>query len=115
MLPAILAVLGGLFIASVWDEIVNWLRKILNSIKSAIAELVRKAIDNAASLFGKIVRGTAQLIHYFYYKLKNGNWMEEKTRSEISEDKLPPWVRNKINGSNETQFTDQETLKLANS
>ena len=115
MLPAaLLLLLGGLFIASVWDEIVGWLRKLFNSIKNAIRQLKVDDILHAASLFGLISSGTAKFIHYFYYKLKNGNWMEEKTRSEISEEKVPYWVRQKISGSNETEFTESEELRLMN-
>lgn len=110
-----LALLGiALFgVVVFWNEIVDWLKKLVNGIKSMFARAVKKIAHAAAGFIQRVENGLAAIRHRLYYK-EQGQWVEETTTRKIKESEVPASIRRKIHAQEE-EITDEleEELNLS--
>ena len=102
-----LALLGiALFgVVVFWNEIVDWLKKLVNGIKSMFARAVKKIAHAAAGFIQRVENGLAAIRHRLYYK-EQGQWVEETTTRKIKESEVPASIRRKIHAQEE-EITDE--------
>ena len=110
-----LALLGIALTAMVflWDEIVDWLKKLVSGIKAMFARAVKKIAHAAAGFIQRVENGLAAIRHKLYYK-EQGQWVEETTTRKIKESEVPASIRRKIHAQEE-DITDEleDELKLS--
>ena len=110
-----LALLGIALTAMVflWDEIVDWLKKLVSGIKAMFARAVKKIAHAAAGFIQRVENGLAAIRHRLYYK-EQGQWVEETTTRKIKESEVPASIRRKIHAQEE-DITDEleDELKLS--
>ena len=110
-----LALLGIAITAMVflWDEIVDWLKKLVSGIKSMFARAVKKIAHAAAGFIQRVENGLAAIRHKLYYK-EQGQWVEQTTTRKIKESEVPASIRRKIHAQEE-EITDEleEELNLS--
>lgn len=114
MIPALIALgIGGILAAAFWDEIVDWLKKLVNGIKALFSRAVKKVAHAAAGFIQRVENGLAALRHKLYYK-EQGQWVEETTTRKIKESEVPARIRRLISRQEE-EITDEleEELQLS--
>ena len=112
MLPLLIG-LGSLLLVAFWDEIVDWLKKLVNEIKSMFARAVKKIAHAAAGFIQRVENGLAAIRHRLYYK-EQGQWVEQTTTRKIKESEVPQRIRRLITAQEE-EITDEleEELHLS--
>ena len=99
MIPVLLAglagVIGGMIVVHYWDDIVNWLKDFLPKVKEYFENLKTKLAHAAVMVAEKVKDAYVAIKHKLYYK-EEGQWMEQTTTRQISEDEVPPFIRDKI-------------------
>ena len=101
------------FVLAYWDEIVNWLRNLINALADVWNE-IKKYIPNEYLIIGqKILDGLVQIVHKLYYK-EGEDYVEQTTTRKISADKVPPHILKSLN-QQEQNITQnmKEELKLS--
>ena len=110
MILAILATLaiGGVFAVAFWDEIVEWLKKLVADLRRMFSELKKEIAHAVGAFIERIERGLAAIRHKLYYQ-EEGAWIEKTTTRKIKESEIPENIRNY-----ETEVTDEveEELEL---
>ena len=114
MILAILATLaiGGVFAVAFWDEIVEWLKKLVADLRRMFSELKKEIAHAVGAFIERIERGLAAIRHKLYYQ-EEGEWIEKTTTRKIRESEIPENIRRKIRNY-ETEVTDEveEELEL---
>ena len=106
MLPWLIGLgIGGLLLAAFWDEVVDWLKKLVNGIKAMFARAVKKIAHAAAGFIQRVENGLAAIRHKLYYK-EQGQWVEQTTTRKIKESEVPASIRRKIHAQEE-EITDE--------
>ena len=82
--------LGGVVVATNWQEIEGWLKEFLPKLQDALKKT--GIVDYAAKLFSSIEGNIVRLVHKLYYK-ENGKWVEKTTVREIDESEVPAWAK----------------------
>ena len=85
-----------------WDEIINWLIRLCDAVKN---------IAHAAELFAKKVKDELVKLKYNLYYKEEGNWVEETTTREISENEVPARLREVI-GKRDTNVSKEIEQEL---
>lgn len=113
MIPAILAGIVAVAVFTFWDEIVDWLKKLVNTIKSMFSRVVKKIAHAAAGFIQRVENGLAAIRHKLYYK-EQGQWVEQTTTRKIKESEVPSRIRRLITDQEE-EITDEleEELHLS--
>ena len=114
MLPWLIGLgLGGLLLVTFWDDIVDWLKKLVSGIKSMFSKIIKKIAHAAAGFIQRVENGLAAIRHRLYYK-EQGQWVEQTTTRKIKESEVPASIRRKINAQEE-EITDEleEELHLS--
>ena len=107
MIPALLAALaiGGILVVAFWDDIVDWMKKLVNGLRQMFSELKKKVAHAAGAFIQRVENKLAAIRHKLYYQ-EQGEWIEETTTRKIKESEIPPNIRRKIRNS-ETEVTDE--------
>lgn len=104
MLPLIalgLGFIGGIAVATFWDEITNWLENLV----SKLADVIGILFKGAAEIVGTIIGTMAAIIHrLFRYEEEEDQWYEETTTRKIDKDKVPARIKNKLRANRETNI-----------
>lgn len=114
MIPLLIGLgIGGLLLVAFWDEIVDWLKKLVAGLRQMFSELKKKIAHAAGAFIERVERGLAAIRHKLYYQ-EQGEWIEETTTRKIKESEIPPNIRGKIR-NHETEVTDEveEELQLS--
>lgn len=112
MIPALLAALaiGGILIVAFWDEIVDWLKKLVAGLRRMFSQLKKKVAHAAGAFIQRVERKLAAIRHKLYYQ-EAGEWVEETTTRKIQESEIPASIRRKIS-NHETEVTDEVESEL---
>ena len=112
MIPAILAALaiGGILVVAFWDEIVDWLKKLVNGLRNMFSTLKQKIAHAAGAFIERVEKKLAAIRHKLYYQ-EQGEWVEETTTRKIEESEIPESIRRKIRNY-ETEVTDEVEQEL---
>ena len=80
MIPALLAALaiGGILVVAFWDEIVDWLKKLVAGLRRMFSELKKKIAHAAGAFIERVERGLAAIRHKLYYQAKFRQTSAEK-------------------------------------
>ncbi len=107
MIPALLAALavGGILVVAFWDDIVNWLKKLVREIKAMFSRISKKIAHAVAGFIQRVENGLAAIRHKLYYK-EQGQWVEETTTRKIKESEVPARIRRLIS-EQEEEITDE--------
>ena len=115
MIPLLLGALaiGGILVVAFWDEIVDWLKKLVAGLRNMFATLKKKVAHAAGAFIQRVEKKLAAIRHKLYYQ-EQGEWIEETTTRKIDESEIPASIRNKIR-NHETEVTDEveEELQLS--
>lgn len=111
MVPVVIllgALIGGIIVATNWDEVVQWLVNFIPQINQKLDGVVK----HSAKLFSHIKGEVLSVIHKLYYK-ENGKFYEQTTVREIDESQVPEWAKAALS-EEDTDVTDRykEELKL---
>lgn len=101
---------GLLFLATFWDEIVEWLQKAVSAVKKAI----RGILYGTKVFINKTKEGIREIARWY---AKNGTQWEETTQTRVvSEYDVPEEIRRRAEYEDEVDISNQieEKLKLAN-
>ena len=117
MLPFLLGALligGAALVVIYWDDIVDWLKKLVNWLRNKFAELKKKVAHAAGAFIQKVENGLAAIRHKLYYQ-EEGEWIEETTTRKVKESEIPASILRKAKRSEETDVTDEieDELKLS--
>ena len=117
MLPFLIglgALVGGVLLVAFWDDIVDWLKDLVSTLKSMFASAAKKIAHAAGAFIQKIENGLAAIRHKLYYQ-EEGEWVEETTTRKIKEEEIPASILRKAKRSQETDVTDEieEELELS--
>ena len=90
---------GAAIVVANWDSIINWLNDFIPKLEEKWKEL-RGDIPHAYRIYGDLIveggKRLIRIIHKFYYKDKEGNWMEESTPRKVPEEEVPEEIRMSI-------------------
>lgn len=116
MIPVLLAALaiGGILVVAFWDEIVDWLKNLVTSLRKMFSGLKKKVAHAAGVFIQKVEEKLAAIRHKLYYQ-EAGEWIEETTTRKIKESEIPENIRRKMHKQDETEVTDEmeEEMKLS--
>jgi len=104
------ALLGGVLLVTFWDEIVDWLKKLVSKLKEVFRNVARKIAHAAGAFIQRVENGLAALRHKLYYK-EEGQWVEETTTRKIKESEVPASIRARISAQEE-EVTDEVESEL---
>ena len=113
MLPLLL-IGGAILLVAYWDEIVDWLKKLVREIKAMFSKTMKKIAHAAAGFIQRVENGLAAIRHRLYYK-EQGQWVEETTTRKIKESEVPASIRRKIHAQEEEiteELEDELQLSL---
>ena len=106
MLPALIAIgVGGLILASYWNQIVDWLKRFTREIVEIFKEY--KRLEHVTKILAKITDDSALaagmtlayiLYHRIFYK-ENGEWCEEIATAKVPPSEVPAWAKSGVNES----------------
>lgn len=105
MLPLLFgaaAIIGGIAIVALWDEIVSWLSDLFYEIKRILVNVMHAA----AVYIERAEQAWVMLKHRLYYKEKT-QWMEQTTTRTIPESEVPPDVMRKALERGESDVTEE--------
>ena len=69
MIPLLVALgIGGLLLVAFWDEIVDWLKKLVAGLRHMFSELKKKIAHAAGAFIEREERGLAAIRHKLYYQ-----------------------------------------------
>jgi len=105
MLPLLFgaaAIIGGIAIVALWDEIVSWLSDLFYEIKRILVNVMHAA----AVYIERAEQAWAKLMHRLYYK-EGTQWMEQTTTRKIPESELPPEIRRRMLNRGESEVTEE--------
>ncbi len=85
-----------------WKQVVNWLILICEAVKN---------IAHAAEVFAKTVKNELIKLKYVLYYKEEGNWIQETTTREISENEVPERLRRAISRQ-ETNISNEIEQEL---
>ena len=85
-----------------WRQIVNWLIRICDAVKN---------IAHAAEVFAQTVKNELMKLKYVLYYKEEGNWIQETTTREISENEVPERLRRAVR-SQETNISKEIEQEL---
>ena len=106
MLPAwLIGILVAVLIASNWDEVVDWVKRITREVFEFFKEY--KRLEHATKILAKITGDPALaegmtlayiLYHRIFYK-ENGKWYESVTTAKVPPSEVPSWAKSGVNES----------------
>lgn len=118
MFPVLIAVLaaliGGVVLVTSWDEVLDWLQKLVTVTKQ-MWEKIRSMVPRKARIYGDLIIKGADLICRIMYKFrcKKGNsWITKTETREISENEVPAEIRRKLREGRETDITHEMEREL---
>ena len=101
--------IGGLAVVAFWDEIVNWFKNLVASIKQKIEEIksrLKKFVHAMGAFIENVQNGYAEFKHKLYTK-ENGEYYEETTRRQIPKKEIPAKFLAKMNAMEEADVTEE--------
>ena len=106
MIPAwLLALIAAVLIASNWDEIVDWLKRLTREVFEIFKEY--KRLEHVTKILAKITNNPALaagmtlayiLYNRIFYK-ENGEWYEETATAKVPPSEVPAWAKSGVNES----------------
>lgn len=103
----ILAFLGGMAVVKFWDEIVDWLSKLVSKLKEMLVGLAKGALYGACVVAALVDMAVTAIKHKLFYK-ENGNWYEKTTIRQIPASEVPPSIRKRLKRvGQENDVTDE--------
>lgn len=105
MLLLLAGIVGGVLLVAYWNEIVSWLKNLVEKLRSAFRSMSKKIAHAAAGFVQRVENGLAAIRHKLYYK-EEGQWIEETTTRKIDESEVPATIRAKIRWQEE-EVTDE--------
>lgn len=113
MLPILLGILAASAIVAFWDEIVDWMKKLVSKLRSLFSTTFKRVAHAAAGFIQRVENGLAAIRHKLYYK-EQGQWVEQTTTRKIKESEVPASIRARISAQ-ETEVTEEleEELHLS--
>lgn len=102
----ILGVVGALLV-SFWDEIVNWLKKVVHKV----ADLIKRTVVGV-KIFLKKMSEAIKEIAKNYSQDENGRWHETIVTREIPESEVPADILAKVRKSKEIDVSNELELQL---
>ena len=105
MLFLLAGIVGGVLLVAYWNEIVSWLKNLVEKLRSAFRSMSKKIAHAAAGFVQRVENGLAAIRHKLYYK-EEGQWIEETTTRKIDESEVPASIRAKIRWQEE-EVTDE--------
>ena len=106
MLPAwLLAMLVGVFIASNWDKVVDWVKRITREVFEFFKEY--KRLEHITKILAKItgdpvLAAGMKLVYILYNRIfykENGEWCEEIATAKVPPSEVPAWAKSGVNES----------------
>lgn len=110
MIELSLIVGAVLLFATFWDDIVDWLQKVVNAVKKAIKGI----LYGVKVIVNKTKEGIREIAKWYS---KNGTQWEETTKTRlVSEYDVPEEIRRRAELEGNVDISNQleEKLKLAN-
>lgn len=104
------ALIGGVLLVAFWDEIVDWLKKLVSKLKEVFSSVKKKIAHAAGAFIQRVENGLAAFRHKLYYK-EEGQWVEETTTRKIKESEVPASIRARIS-EQENEVTDEVEAEL---
>ncbi len=99
---------AGLLLASFWEDIVNWLKKAVEKIKSIVSGVVY----GCKVFIQKIKEGAKEISKH--YSKEGTQWTETIVQKTIPLSDVPEEIRNKVNRtSGEVDITQELENQLA--
>lgn len=113
MLWLLAGIVGGVLLVAYWNEIVDWLRNLVEKLRGVFRSMSKKIAHAAAGFVERVESGLAAIRHKLYYK-EEGQWIEETTTRKIDENEVPASIRAKIRWQEE-EITDEleQEMKLS--
>lgn len=102
-------ILGGGVIATFWNEIVGWLKRILEKVKT----VVKGTVEGFRIFFSKM-QGVGKEISKNYAKV-GAKWQETIVERTVEVTDIPPeYLKKMLNESEEYEFTEELEQQLTN-
>lgn len=102
-------ILGGGVIATFWNEIVSWLKRILEKVKT----VVKGTVEGFRIFFSKM-QGVGKEISKNYAKV-GAKWQETIVERTVEVTDIPPeYLKKMLNESEEYEFTEELEQQLTN-
>ncbi|MCI3923531.1 hypothetical protein MO973_25215 [Paenibacillus sp. TRM 82003] len=99
---------GGSLIARFWNDIIGWLKRGIEKVKT----MIRTAVYGT-KVFVRKMREAVQEISKHYAKDRDNRWNETVVTREVSESEVPPEIRAMAQRGRETDITDQLAMQLS--
>ena len=117
---ALIIIVGGLLLATCWDDIINWLKKVIDATVELIGNVAHETKIFARRLSNGMIKFTTETMKYIKDK-KTGKFKtkkleeEEESYSEIDEEKVPAHIRALLNKNEKTDVTEEmvHVLKMS--
>ena len=118
MIPALIIIFGGILLASYWDEIVDWIKRITREVFEIFKEY--KRLEHVTKILAKITGDPALaagmtlayiLYNRIFYK-ENGEWYEETATAKVPPSEVPAWAKAGVNES-EVDVTSRYQRELS--
>lgn len=102
-------ILGGGVIATFWNEIIGWLKRILEKVKT----IVKGTVEGFRIFFSKM-QGVGKEISKNYAKV-GAKWQETIVERTVEVTDIPPeYLKKMLNESEEYEFTEELEQQLTN-
>ena len=96
---------GIQIIVTLWKDILDWLGKLVVSIKNLFTNVL-KGVNHAAGVFlQENDENTVSVTHKLYYQNENGQYMEKTSEKIIDKSEVPDWAMAKMNKNNAVDMT----------
>jgi len=93
-------------IAAFWDDIKNWLNKLVEKVKKAV-----KAAVIGVKVFGKAIKEGFQEIAKSYQKDNKDKWHETTVTRTVPESEVPPEILEKAKRMNNQEVDISQELE----
>lgn len=96
-------------IVSLWDELIDGLTKIVNSVK----HLMTGIFQGAKAFVQKVGGVIKEIIKSYSYSEREDQWYVTERERKCDSSEVPEEIRNKVAGGNRVDVTHELELRMA--
>ncbi|MBD5145429.1 MAG: hypothetical protein HDT21_05895 [Ruminococcus sp.] len=92
-----------------WDELIDGLTKIVNSVK----RLMSGIFQGAKAFVQKVGGAIREIVKSYSYSEREDQWYETERERKVDSSEVPADIRSRVSGGNRVDVTNELELRMA--